>query len=144
MEPFLRLIGGNDDGLQIPISGPRFIIGRDEESDFRPPSDLVSRQHCAININGNTVTIEDLNSRNGTFVNGDKITGKHVARPGDSLRIGGLLFELALKPFDLEGLQTPSPKFLDSEQSVTIDRLETGTIEADDVLRDFFDRDDSH
>jgi predicted component of type VI protein secretion system len=42
--------------------------------------------------------ITDLNSRNGTFVNGEKIAAPHVARSGDSVRIGRLQFEMVIDP----------------------------------------------
>jgi pSer/pThr/pTyr-binding forkhead associated (FHA) protein len=96
MQVVLKVVGGKNDGRDIAISVPRFIIGRGEEAHLRPTSDLVSRNHTAIVIDNGKVVIEDLNSRNGTFINGEQISAPHVAKSGDSLRIGRLQFEVVI------------------------------------------------
>ena len=73
MKASLRVVGGKNDGREIGIKVPKFIIGRGEKAHLRPSSDLVSRHHCAIRVRDGKVTIEDLKSRNGTYVNGEKI-----------------------------------------------------------------------
>ena len=98
MAVVLRVIGGKNDGREIAIAVPRFIIGRGETAHLRPASDLVSREHCAIEVNEDQVTIFDLDSRNGTFVNGNQLTQPHIARSGDSVRIGRLQFQLMIDP----------------------------------------------
>lgn len=96
MKVALKVIGGKNDGKEIVISISRFIIGRGETAHLRPASDLVSREHTAIEVKDGNVFIVDLNSRNGTFVNGNKITASHEAENGDSLRIGRLQFEVVI------------------------------------------------
>lgn len=98
MKVVLRVIGGKNDGREIAIAVPRFIVGRGETAHLRPASDLVSREHTSIEIKNDQVVITDLNSRNGTFVNGEKIAAPHVARMGDSVRIGRLQFEMVIDP----------------------------------------------
>ena len=98
MQVVLRVVGGKNDGREITISVPRFIIGRGDTAHLRPASDLVSREHCEILVGHGKVTINDLKSRNGTFVNGKQLTEKHVAKSGDSLRIGRLQFEVGIDP----------------------------------------------
>ena len=63
---------------------------------MRPASDMVSRKHCAVNIKDGKVTVEDLGSRNGTFINGKAIDAPHTVEVGDTLRVGRLQFELIL------------------------------------------------
>ena len=70
MQVVLRVVGGKNDGREITIAVPRFIIGRGETAHLRPASDLVSREHCEILFGDGKVVINDLTSRNGTFVNG--------------------------------------------------------------------------
>lgn len=94
MQVRLKVIGGKNDGREIKISVPKFIIGRGEDAHLRPSSDLVSRNHCAICINNGKVTVEDMGSRNGTFINGDQIESIHIVQVGDTLRVGRLQFEL--------------------------------------------------
>ncbi len=98
MAVVLKVIGGKNDGREIAIAVPRFIIGRGETAHLRPASDLVSREHCAIEVTPDKVLILDLDSRNGTFVNGNQLTQPHVARSGDTVRIGRLQFQLMVDP----------------------------------------------
>ncbi len=94
MRVVLKVVGGKNDGREIAINIPKFIIGRGEEAHLRPGSDLVSRQHCSITKEAGKVIIQDMGSRNGTFVNGKQITEPHEAKKGDSLRVGRLQFEV--------------------------------------------------
>lgn len=96
MQVVLKVVGGKNDGREIAISVPRFIIGRGETAHLRPASDLVSREHCAIEVGDGKVTVIDLASRNGTFVNGKQLEQAHIGRPGDSIRIGRLQFQLLI------------------------------------------------
>ena len=98
MQVVMKVVGGKNDGREINISVPEVIIGRGENAHLRPSSDLISRRHCALRINNGQLTIEDLGSRNGTYVNGEKLTGPHVAKSGDLLRVGRLQFNVLLDP----------------------------------------------
>lgn len=96
MQVLLKIIGGKHAGREIKISVPEFIIGRGEGAHLRPGSDMVSRKHCSIKVADGKVTINDLGSRNGSFVNGQKITEPHEAKSGDRIKIGKLQFELLI------------------------------------------------
>ena len=98
MQVVLNVVGGKNDGRDIVISVPRFIIGRGESAHLRPSSDLISREHCSISIKEGQVTIDDLGSRNGTFVNGAELSGTHLVKSGDSLRVGRLQFSVLIDP----------------------------------------------
>jgi pSer/pThr/pTyr-binding forkhead associated (FHA) protein len=98
MQVVLRVVGGKHNGREIKLTVPKFIIGRGEGTHLRPSSDLVSRHHCAISVQEGEVIVEDMGSRNGTFVNGEKLTAPHVARSGDTVRVGRLQFEVVLDP----------------------------------------------
>lgn len=98
MQVVLRVVGGKHNGREIKLAVPKFIIGRGEGAHLRPSSDLVSRQHCGISVSDGQVIVEDLGSRNGTFVNGEQLTAPHVGRSGDTVRVGRLQFELVMDP----------------------------------------------
>jgi len=98
MQVVLRVVGGKHNGREIKLAVPKFIIGRGEGAHLRPSSDLVSRHHCGISVQEGQVIVEDLGSRNGTFVNGEQLAGTHIARSGDTIRIGRLQFELVMDP----------------------------------------------
>jgi len=68
MQVFLKIIGGKNDGREIKISVPEFIIGRGDTAHLKPSSDLVSRRHCSIKVADGRVIVADMGSRNGTFV----------------------------------------------------------------------------
>lgn len=68
------------------------VIGRQRGCDFRIAASDVSRRHCVLRVRDGYVTVEDLNSRNGTQLNGEPVEGSQVVRPGDRLRIGPLTF----------------------------------------------------
>lgn len=96
MQVRLKVVGGKNDGKEIRIAGPEFVIGRGEEAHLKPTSELVSRRHCALKIDNKKVVVTDEGSRNGTFVNGNQIHGPHVASAGDMLRVGRLQFEIVI------------------------------------------------
>lgn len=96
MQVFLKIIGGKNDGREIKISVPEFVIGRGDTAHLKPSSDLVSRRHCSIKVADGKVIVADMGSRNGTFVNGDQLKGEHIAKPGDRVRVGRLQFELVM------------------------------------------------
>ncbi len=98
MQVVLRVVGGKHNGREIKLAVPKFIIGRGEDAHLRPSSDLVSRHHCGISVEEGRVIVEDLGSRNGTFVNGEQLKEAHIARSGDTIRIGRLQFELIMDP----------------------------------------------
>jgi pSer/pThr/pTyr-binding forkhead associated (FHA) protein len=71
-------------------------IGRVDDNTFPIAESSVSSHHCEILLRGPDVVVNDLNSTNGTFINGDKITGEAVLKPGQILRLGQI--ELRLEP----------------------------------------------
>ena len=109
MQVILKVVGGKNDGRQIKISVPRFIIGRGETAHLRPASDLISREHCEIVVGDGVVSVSDLKSRNGTYINGLKLEGPHNVSSGDTLRVGRLQFEIVVD-FAIAGAKKPKVK----------------------------------
>ncbi len=70
------------------------IIGRQSGSDLRIPSAAVSRRHCRLSFRDDFLSVEDLDSANGTFVNGERVQGLQVLRPGDELEVGPVSFRV--------------------------------------------------
>ncbi len=96
MQVKLKVIGGRNDGREISISVPEFIIGRGDNAQLKPNSDLVSRNHCQLKIENGKLLIRDMGSRNGTYVNGSRLEAAHEAKVGDTLRVGRLQFEVLI------------------------------------------------
>jgi len=68
------------------------VIGRERGSAVRVPSAEVSRRHCRLRVRGGVVTVEDLASVNGTFLNGARVADTQVVYPGDRLGVGPVTF----------------------------------------------------
>lgn len=64
------------------------LLGRDAAAVAWIDVHSVSRRHAAVTIAGETATIEDLGSKNGTFVRGRRVTGRVPLRDGDLVRLG--------------------------------------------------------
>jgi len=86
----LIVASGKSAGRSITLKHGKLLIGRAEECDIRPLGEEVSRRHCAVLQEAGGLTVEDLKSRNGTYVNGVRITKKVVVVDGDIVRVGPL------------------------------------------------------
>ena len=71
----------------------RTTIGRVEDNLFQIAESSVSSHHCEVLLRGSDVVIKDLNSTNGTFINGEQIT-ERVLKPGQTLRLGQVELKL--------------------------------------------------
>jgi len=88
-QAYLVVVRGNNVGESFPVVGSTFVIGRGSGSDLRLNDEGVSRFHCKLYNEGGAITVEDLNSRNGTYCNGERIaTGRRSLMEGDRLQVG--------------------------------------------------------
>jgi pSer/pThr/pTyr-binding forkhead associated (FHA) protein len=87
------LIKKGSNGLhEIPLTGPETLVGRQKGCKLRIPSGTVSRHHCRFLFEDERLFVEDLNSSNGTFVNGVRVHGRQLVQPGDEIEIGPVVF----------------------------------------------------
>ena len=96
MELKLVVVGGRQAGTEIPIPGPRYLIGRGEDCQLRPQSNLVSRRHCAIVLEEGRALLQDFGSTNGTYVNGERVKDGQELKNGDHLKVGVIELEVQL------------------------------------------------
>jgi pSer/pThr/pTyr-binding forkhead associated (FHA) protein len=82
----------------IVIESFPFVLGRHPECSHTVPDPMVSRYHCSFFLQGEQVWVQDMNSRNGTYVNGQLVVLPHVLHDGDELRLAGHVFRVALRP----------------------------------------------
>ena len=88
-EPFLVREGGPDNDQTIPIEKGSTAMGRQTTNDVIVPEVGVSRKHAEIVEGDGQYHLRDLETTNGTFVNGKRITnGDHLLQDGDSIRLG--------------------------------------------------------
>ncbi|MCA9127275.1 MAG: SpoIIE family protein phosphatase [Planctomycetales bacterium] len=84
---FLTAISGTSFGRRFDIDQPEIILGRHPECDVTIDVGAVSRQHAKIKRKGDDYYLEDLRSRNGTFLNGQLTTSPTLLSDGDLIRI---------------------------------------------------------
>jgi len=85
---------GDDAGVVIAIRRSNFIIGSAEDANMRCLSKAISPRHCELTLDNEQVTVRDLESVTGTFLNGDRLTDIRQLHHGDRLKIGRLEFEV--------------------------------------------------
>ena len=78
----------------IELTGEPLSIGRSREADIPLLDDKVSRVHCGIRLSDGKFYLKDLKSRNGTFVNGQRVEDTVEVKAGDRLQIGSTVFVL--------------------------------------------------
>lgn len=83
---------GGQSAREIPIHGDEFLLGRGNDCDLRLRDINISRHHCLIRTRADGVTLTDLGSSNGTFVNGVRVVSQMDLKEGDQIRLGELLF----------------------------------------------------
>jgi pSer/pThr/pTyr-binding forkhead associated (FHA) protein len=120
----LVLLSAGMTGRTHDLKAEKTTIGRVEDNTFQIAEPSVSSHHCEVLLRGNDVVVKDLNSTNGTYINGEKITESPV-KPGQILRLGQI--EMRLET------DTPPPaskKPLDQtmvmQRGVSLTELETG------------------
>jgi len=90
----LKFISGKYQGGEFPLKvDKQIVIGRSSELDMVLVEDMVSRKHAKIMISAGNITIEDLGSTNGTFVNGEKVKQARL-KEGDRILIGTSILKL--------------------------------------------------
>ena len=91
----LLITSGPKAGLEIPLGSEAMTIGRSSESGLVIRDDYTSSHHARMMLRGGTWTIQDLDSTNGTYVAGQRITGGPVALAiGTPIKVGATTFEL--------------------------------------------------
>ena len=85
--PRLIILARAGSARQVYISGRMTTIGRNQNNSLVVDRDRVSRKHAIIDWDGEQYTIIDIGSRNGTFVNGMRIS-QRLLRNGDTITVG--------------------------------------------------------
>lgn len=85
---YLVLVEGLQPGRRILLGSQPITIGRVAPCDVMLPDTEMSRAHCRVERRGNEVLVTDLNSTNGTFVDGKRVNGTATLTNGGTLRVG--------------------------------------------------------
>lgn len=87
--------------LSIRVTEKATVLGRSSKCDWRVLDATVSRQHARLRATLDGVWVEDLQSRNGTFINGQRIK-RSLARPDHLIRFGDLAFRVLTTESDAD------------------------------------------
>jgi len=87
----------------VRIDPPGVVLGRHHSCDLALRCEDVSRRHAEVRSCNGQFEVEDLSSTNGTFLNGEKLTGKHPLLPGDRIEIGSRLVTFCYIEASMDG-----------------------------------------
>ena len=117
----------NGQRKDFPVLNPVTVIGRGEDCDLRVPILNVSRHHSELHLSGDAVTVKDLGSSNGTYVNNQRINEARL-NAGDRLTIGPIVFTVQvdgvpeeIRPVKTRGQQLAEAADTDLGEVVSFD-----------------------
>jgi hypothetical protein len=93
----LRVIQGSEIGRELTLEGDQMTLGRGQNVELYLEDSGASREHARIDQKNGQFTLTDLESSNGTYLNGVKITGPEALSPGDLITIGDTVMEFQIE-----------------------------------------------
>ncbi|MBO11559.1 MAG: hypothetical protein CMJ68_12460 [Planctomycetaceae bacterium] len=91
----LLIRSGRYKGKKLLLPNEEVVIGRAKSCQIRDKSEELAEEHCALQPTPEGLRVQDLDTEQGTFVNRERIDEPVFMRPGDLLRVGPLLYQLA-------------------------------------------------
>jgi len=134
-------------GTSHELKVDKTTVGRVEDNAFQVADASVSSHHCEILLKGSDVVVKDLDSTNGTFINGEQIT-EATLKPGQTLRLG----QVELQLMEGEGVPTAAPsapatvpkpvadKTVVVQRGVSLSELEKGPVSGFDTTSQEFSK----
>jgi diguanylate cyclase (GGDEF)-like protein len=89
----VRIYPAGVSGSMMPLAFRRLTIGRDQGSTIEINDDFMSRTHAILELTDEGYSLTDCQSRNGTYVNDQRIYQSHLLKPGDQIRMGNHIFK---------------------------------------------------
>ena len=139
-------------GTSHDLKVDRTTVGRVEDNTFQVPDASVSSHHCEILLKGSEVVVKDLDSTNGTFIDGEKIT-EGPLKPGQTLRLGQVELQLMTEegavpgapPAPAGAAKPPRPgpvadQTMVIQRGVSLSELEQGPVSGFDTASNVFSK----
>lgn len=103
MKVTLVLVKEDGSAQELPMKRERLVIGRQKGVDLRIPVPEVSREHCEVRLDNGSISVRDLGSSNGTFVNRSRVQDGTL-KAGDLLAVGPAVFVVRIdgEPADID------------------------------------------
>jgi pSer/pThr/pTyr-binding forkhead associated (FHA) protein len=120
----LVLLSAGMTGRTHDLKVDKTTIGRVEDNTFQIAEPSVSSHHCEVLLRGSDVVVRDLNSTNGSFINGEKIT-ESALKPGQILRLGQI--EMRLETDSTTAPKKSVDQTMVMQRGVSLTELEQGT-----------------
>ena len=138
MQAVLVMFRSDGQKRSFSIARDMTVIGRREDCDLRIPLGEVSRKHCRLVRDGDTLKLEDLGSSNGTFLNGQRVQ-EALLSPGDTIQVGPVAFALQIdgEPAedDLRPVTAASSNGAEEEMPLGDESEDSGTLESSSNVR---------
>jgi pSer/pThr/pTyr-binding forkhead associated (FHA) protein len=122
--PKLVLLSAGMTGRAYDLRVEKTTIGRVEDNSFQIPEASISSHHCEVLLRGNDVVVRDLNSTNGTFINGEKVAESPLAT-GQILRLGQIEMRLE-NDIAAPAPKKPADQTLVMQRGVNLSELDQG------------------
>jgi hypothetical protein len=136
---YLVVVEGENRGMRIELGPGKLVIGRQEPADIVIPDTQISRKHCRVGLVMGELFVTDLESSNGTFVAGSRITGSKLVPAGDRITIGGTVLEHEWRSrrdvSAAQALDTDLDKAKSYVQSLLPARIPAGKVRTEWVLQ---------
>ncbi len=111
MNYVLQVVRGRSATTTLKLNDGVNTIGRHDDCMIRIKSSQVSRRHCELVDEGDNLTLRDLGSSNGTFVNGKRVAGQKALKHGDEVTLGAVTLRVAKLGQPAPGpVAVPKPK----------------------------------
>jgi pSer/pThr/pTyr-binding forkhead associated (FHA) protein len=121
----LVLLSAGMTGRTHDLKSEKTTVGRVEDNTFQIAEPSVSSHHCEVVLRGNDIIVKDLNSTNGTFINGEKVTESPI-KPGQILRLGQIEMRLETETPAAASSKKPLDQTMVMQRGVSLTELETG------------------
>ncbi len=108
----LKVLQGGELGREYELEGERWVLGRSPECDVVLDIAAVSRRHIILSDETGGFFVQDLGSRNGTYINNQRVVDRAPIRHGDQMLICDVLFEFSNLPSDRLGGAAPESSSL--------------------------------
>jgi len=141
MDVMLILFKETGERKDFPLKPGKTIIGRKEDCDLRIPLAEISRKHAMIMVDEKSVTIRDMGSSNGTYINNQKISEQEISA-GDHIVIGPVVLTAQIdgQPADIKPVHTRLEAREPAITAANVDEepliAKSDTVDSQDIITD--------